>query len=176
MSLLERSSAWEMGVGNFPALERPGPSRRGICLIRASEAKKASYFFASFLTSFLFLLSLGPEISANGETRDFVYKLLQVIDRHVLEVDLLSTVNVSSIGKDANRHPWPGDIRESANTNKTPVQLTAKTLDLLYGSRETLVPLRVVIFQTDLQFDSLDKIAAFFSRGSKEFLDRAPHT
>ena len=39
-------------------LERPGPNRRGICLIKASEAKKASYFLASFLTSFLFLLSL----------------------------------------------------------------------------------------------------------------------
>lgn len=39
-------------------LERPGPRRRGICLIRASDARKASYFLASFLTSFLFLLSL----------------------------------------------------------------------------------------------------------------------
>jgi hypothetical protein len=55
--LLARSSACETGVGNFPALERPGPRRRGICLMRASEATKASYFFASFLMSFLFLLS-----------------------------------------------------------------------------------------------------------------------
>ena len=38
-------------------LERPGPRRRGICLMRASEARNASYFLASFLTSFLFLLS-----------------------------------------------------------------------------------------------------------------------
>ena len=38
--------------------DRPGPRRRGICLMRASEARKASYFLASFLTSFLFLLSL----------------------------------------------------------------------------------------------------------------------
>ncbi|SRR5260221_10829759 len=66
-----------MGVGNLPAdnemrnqerrvrlerddppFERPGPSRRGICLIKLSEDRKASYFFASFLTNFLFLLSL----------------------------------------------------------------------------------------------------------------------
>jgi hypothetical protein len=38
-------------------LDRPGPSRRGICLIRVSEATKASYLRASFLMSFLFLLS-----------------------------------------------------------------------------------------------------------------------
>ena len=46
-----------MGVGNLPALERPGPRRRGICLIRESEDRKASYLRASFLISFLFLLS-----------------------------------------------------------------------------------------------------------------------
>lgn len=31
----------EMGLGNLPALFRPGPSRRGICLITASLARKA---------------------------------------------------------------------------------------------------------------------------------------
>jgi len=74
VTLAARSSAWDTGVGNLPAtkcvsyettslmrknlpLERPGPKRRGICLIKASEAKKASYLRASFLMSFLFLLS-----------------------------------------------------------------------------------------------------------------------
>merc|ERR1712108_93364 len=57
LTLLDRSSACEIGVGNLPALERPGPRRRGICLMRTSDARKASYFLASFLTSFLFLLS-----------------------------------------------------------------------------------------------------------------------
>lgn len=70
-----RSSAWEIGVGNLPAiatdseldqqievrrtlpLDRPGPSKRGICLIRVSEARKTLYLRASFLISFLFLLS-----------------------------------------------------------------------------------------------------------------------
>ncbi len=37
--------------------ERPGPKRRGICLMRVSEEMKASYLRASFLISFLFLLS-----------------------------------------------------------------------------------------------------------------------
>eukprot|EP00001_Collodictyon_triciliatum_P004279 00830_3 len=44
-------------AGNLPALLRPGPRIRGICLRTASEAMKASYLAASFLMSFLFLLS-----------------------------------------------------------------------------------------------------------------------
>merc|ERR1719223_1328349 len=51
------SSPLERRVGNLPALVRPGPRRRGICLIKLSEATKKSYLLASFLTSFLFLLS-----------------------------------------------------------------------------------------------------------------------
>merc|ERR1711973_364546 len=50
-------SLWVRRAGNLPALFSPGPKRRGICLIKDSEARKASYFLASFLTSFLFLLS-----------------------------------------------------------------------------------------------------------------------
>src|ERR1700712_2595968 len=45
-----------MLLQNLP-LDRPGPKRRGICLMRVSEAIKASYLRASFLMSFLFLLS-----------------------------------------------------------------------------------------------------------------------
>lgn len=41
--------------------------------MRASEAKKASYFLASFLTSFLFLLSL------NATVRSFIPS--NVVDR-----------------------------------------------------------------------------------------------
>lgn len=48
VNLPARSSAWDSGAGNFPAFERPGPSSRGICFIRTSEAMKASYFLASF--------------------------------------------------------------------------------------------------------------------------------
>merc|ERR1712129_415135 len=44
-------------VGNLPALVKPGPKRRGICLIILSEDKKKSYFLASFFTNFLFLFN-----------------------------------------------------------------------------------------------------------------------
>lgn len=50
-------SEWARRPGNLPALLRPGPSKRGICLMSDSEARKASYFLASFFTNFLFLLS-----------------------------------------------------------------------------------------------------------------------
>ena len=39
-------SLWVSKERNLPALFRPGPRIRGICLIRDSEAKKASYFLA----------------------------------------------------------------------------------------------------------------------------------
>lgn len=45
-TLVPRFSLWVSREGNFPALLRPGPRIRGICLIRDSEARKASYFFA----------------------------------------------------------------------------------------------------------------------------------
>ena len=48
-----------------------------------------------------------------------MHKLFQVIDRHVLEVDLFSTVDVGGIGKDADGHPRPGNIGEPANVNQT---------------------------------------------------------
>merc|ERR1712158_61274 len=57
MTFASMLSLWVRRAGNLPALLSPGPNRRGICLIKDSEARKASYFLASFLTSFLFLLS-----------------------------------------------------------------------------------------------------------------------
>jgi len=48
--------------------------------------------------------------------------------------------------------------------------------NILDGSRETLISLRVVVLQTDLELDGLDEIALLLAIGfSKEFLDRAPH-
>merc|ERR1719458_1020708 len=57
-AILAIMSSWCVSrVGNFPALLSPGPRSLGICLIRDSDARKASYFLASFLTSFFCLLS-----------------------------------------------------------------------------------------------------------------------
>lgn len=45
-TLVVRFSLWVSREGNFPALFSPGPRIRGICLMRDSEARKASYFLA----------------------------------------------------------------------------------------------------------------------------------
>merc|ERR1740117_953809 len=39
-------------VGNLPALLRAGPKRRGICLIKVSEARYWSYFLSLLLHAF----------------------------------------------------------------------------------------------------------------------------
>ncbi|XP_032975460.1 tetratricopeptide repeat protein 17 isoform X3 [Rhinolophus ferrumequinum] len=46
-------SLWVSKEGNSPAFLRPGPRMCRICLVRDSEAKKASYVLASYLASFL---------------------------------------------------------------------------------------------------------------------------
>ena len=78
--------------------------------MRASEDMKASYFFASFLTSFLFLLSLGIISATRAQTDRKSNALLQVINRHVLEVDLLGTVDVGGIGENADGHARTRDV------------------------------------------------------------------
>ena len=46
----------------------------------------------------------------------------------------------------------------------------------LDSSRETLIPLRVVVLQANLQFDGLNEVTLFLAVGfNKEFLDGAPH-
>lgn len=47
----------------------------------------------------------------------------------------------------------------------------------LDGSTETLIPLWIVILQTNLELDSFDEVALLFAVGlGQEFLDGAPHT
>lgn len=52
-------------------------------------------------------------------------ELLQVLDRHVLELDELRSVDVGSIGENADRHARTGDVREPARSTRsalTPIQ------------------------------------------------------
>lgn len=61
-------------------------------------------------------------------------ELLQVLDGHELELNELSSVDISSVGQNAQRHSWARDVRQ------------------LNGSRETLVPLGVVVLESDLNY------------------------
>ena len=66
LSFAFKSSVGETTVGNLPARFRPGPSRRGTFLISLADAKKPSYFPASFLTSFLSFLNFFKSSSVNA--------------------------------------------------------------------------------------------------------------
>jgi len=81
-------------------------------------------------------------------------KLLQIISSHVLQLNLLRTIDVSSIGKNAKRQARAGNIGK------------------LDGSRETLITLGVIVLEANLQFDSLEEVALLgFERVFEELLD-----
>jgi len=80
-------------------------------------------------------------------------ELLQIISRHILKFDLLSTIDVSSIGENADAHAGTRHMRK------------------LDGARETLVTLRVVVLETDLKLNGLDEVARLLLGFSQELLD-----
>ena len=165
-----------MGVGNFPALERPGPSRRGICFIKASEAMKASYFFASFLTSFLFLFSLGGEVSFGGGYRRLCARTSSGHQQTCTRDRSVWRGRCRRHQQECRSTSLVGERLGVCKVNQTTVHPRLRSWSSLDGPRKTLVPLGVVVFQTDLEFDGLNEVATFFRRGGKEFLDGAPDT
>ena len=64
-----------------------------------------------------------------------------------------------------------GVIITTSLQNPTPQQLWVGKI-LLDGARETLVILRVVILQTDLQIDRLEKVPLLFDRLRQERIVR----
>jgi len=89
-------------------------------------------------------------------------ELLQVINGHVLKLNLLSSVNVSGIGENADGHPGSGDVGE------------------LDGSGESLVSLRVVVLKTNLELDGLNEVpllASLLVKGGsgKKVVDESSH-
>lgn len=72
-------------------------------------------------------------------------QLLQIVGGHVLLLNLLSTIDVGGISKNADVHAGTGDVGE------------------LDGSRETLVPLGVVVLEANLQLDRFDEVALFLA-------------
>jgi len=85
-------------------------------------------------------------------------ELLQIVHRHIFELDLLGTIDVSCICKNADGHARTGDVGK------------------LDGSGETLIPLRIVVLKANLKLNSLHKVTPLFAVGiCKEILDHAPH-
>jgi len=85
-------------------------------------------------------------------------EFLQVVNGHVLEADLLGTIDIIGISKNADGHAGARDMGK------------------FDSSRETLVTLGIVVLETDLKFDGLDEFAFLLaSCFGKHIFDRAPH-
>lgn len=103
-------------------------------------------------------------------------EFLQVVDGHVLEVDLLGAVDVGGVSENADGHAGAGDIGEPSTEVRTTRTTHKAGLDALDGARETLVSLGVVVLETNLELDGLDKVTLLLAVGiGEELLDRAPH-
>jgi hypothetical protein len=97
----------------------------------------------------------------------YLVELLQVLDGHEGEflVELLGSVDIHGVGENAERHPG------SRNMGKSD------------GTRESLVTLGVVVLETDLEFDGLNKVPLLSTgllvglqgRLGEEGLDGASH-
>lgn len=104
--------------GNLPALLRPGPRIRGICLIRDSEARKASYFLAARGTEQTFCFFLSFTDKEQHESRFLRTKLfdellvfvelLESLDVHVWHVGSFGLVAVLLVSQNAHGElgPW----------------------------------------------------------------------
>lgn len=119
-TLVFRFSLWVSREGNLPALFRPGPRIRGICLIRDSEARKASYFLArgtyqtgSTLTVKFPSLPTTPCTSRSllTELLDQLLVLVELfksLDVHVWHVSSFSFVTVLLVSQNTHGElgPW----------------------------------------------------------------------
>jgi len=103
--------------------------------------------------------------------------LFQIVDGHVLKLNLLGTIDVSCISENAYGHARPGNVGESSWMKKYESTNTcAGGEDVLHSSGETLVSLGIVVFQTNLQLDRLHKVTPFLAGGfGEELFDGAPH-
>jgi len=81
-------------------------------------------------------------------------ELLQILSGHGIDSEMLSTIDIVLVTKDANGQVWAGYVRE------------------LDSSGETLVTLGIVVLEADLKLDCLEEIALLgFGGVLEELLD-----
>jgi hypothetical protein len=79
-------------------------------------------------------------------------ELLEIVRGHGVDTTVLGSVNIVLVTKNADGH------------------VRARDLGKLDGARETLVTLRVIVLQADLEFDGLEKVALLLLGGVFEKL------
>lgn len=112
-------SLWVSREGNLPALFSPGPRIRGICLIRDSEARKASYFLAKKMNKKCIknlqnLLYKGgmhlKSFQLHTKLLDQLFVLvqfLQSLNIHVWQISSFGLIAMLLVSQDAHREFWP---------------------------------------------------------------------
>jgi len=118
------------GRREFTSLRKTGTKETRNLLDQSLRGQEGVVLLSKFLDKLLVLV-----------------ELLQVINGHVLELNLFCAIDISGISKNAEGHAGARDIGE------------------LDGSGETLVPLGVVVLQANLKLDSLDEVALFIAIG-----------
>ena len=122
-------------------MERPGPKRRGICLIKVSEATKASYLRASFLMSFLFLFNFFKSSELMASTPPCLARSISCWSPRMLlsSAKILPPFLFVFAGV-PDAHSRAGNDRKADS------------------SRETLVTLRIIVLEANLEFDGFEEV------------------
>jgi hypothetical protein len=79
-------------------------------------------------------------------------QFLQIVSTHGIYAMMLRTIDIVLITQNADRHAWAGDSRK------------------LDSARETLVTLRVIVLQANLQLDGFEEVTLFGVLGVVEQL------
>lgn len=144
--LADRSSLWETGVGNLPA--------RG-CVSGFVLLSVVFLFWRCALTLGETRTQETGDLLDEGVGGDesvvlarqlldellVLVELLQVLSGHGVNTTVLRTVDVVLVTENADGHVRAGDLGE------------------LDGAGETLVTLRVVVLEADLELDGLEEVA-----------------
>lgn len=104
--------------------------------------------------------------------------LLQVVDGHVLKLNLLSTIDVVGIGENAQGHARAGNVGEPAMVvgRQSLLSVDISAEDSLDGTRETLITLGVIVFEANLELNGLHEVSLLLAVGfGEELFNGAPH-
>ena len=140
-------------------MERPGPKRRGICLMRVSEATKASYLRASFLINFLFLLSFFKSSEDMASTPPCLARSISCWSPRMLPSSQPKPLHPCYSVDIPDAHTRAGN---NGQTN---------------SSGETLVTLRIIVLEADLEFDGFEEVSLLgLERVFEKLLDVGTHS
>jgi hypothetical protein len=118
-----------MGVGNFPAtderLNDPGTKEKNDNTFRKTRtqktrnlldqsfrSKESVVLLGELLHKLLVLIQSVPRMRTRLDEILEIYGLFEIVDRHVLKLNLLGTIDISRVCKNADGHARSGDIRE----------------------------------------------------------------